>query len=54
MLWGYKDATIILSEKAWDKQELPGRILLLADPFSYHVQWASGTEPNGKKAWEGI
>jgi len=47
----YQDSTIIVNEKAWDKQELAGKILLLANPFSYHVQCASGTEPD-EKAWE--
>ena len=51
-LSGYQNSTIILNEKAWDKQDLAGKILLLADPFSYHVQCASGTEPDDEKADE--
>lgn len=42
-LSGYRDSTIILNEKAWDKLDLAGKLLLLADPFSHHVQCASGT-----------
>lgn len=51
-LSGYRDSTVIVNEKAWDKQDLAGKILLLADPFSYHVQCASGTEPDDEKADE--
>jgi len=51
-LSGYRDSTVIVNEKAWDKQDLAGKILLLADPFSYHVQCASGAEPDNEKASE--
>ena len=51
-LSGYQNPTIILNEKAWDKQELVGKILLLADVFSYHAQCASGAEPDDEKASE--
>ena len=51
-LSGYQNSTIILNEKAWNRQDLAGKILLLADPFSYHVQCASGTEPDDEKADE--
>ena len=52
MLSGYQNNTIILDEKAWDKEDLLGRILLLANPFGYHIQCASGIEPDDDKAWE--
>lgn len=51
-LSGYQNPTIILNEKAWDKQELVGKILLLADAFSYHARCASGAEPDDEKASE--
>ena len=51
-LSGYQDSTIILNEKAWDKQDLLGKILLLADAFSYHAQCASGAEPDDEKVSE--
>lgn len=51
-LSGYQNPTVILNEKAWDKQELVGKILLLADAFSYHAQCASGAEPDDEKASE--
>lgn len=40
-LSGYQDSTIILNEKAWVKLELAGKLLLLADPFNYHVRCVS-------------
>lgn len=52
MLSGYQNNTIILYEKAWDKQKLLGKILLLAKPFGYHIQCASGIKPDDEKAWE--
>lgn len=52
MLSGYQNNTIILYGKAWDKQDLLGKILLLANPFGYHIQCASGVEPDDEKAWE--
>ena len=42
-LSGYQDSTIILNEEAWVKLELAGKLLLLADPFSYHVRCVSDT-----------
>ena len=51
-LSGYQDSTIILNERAWDKEDLAGKILLLADPFSYHIQCALGHEPDEEKADE--
>lgn len=42
-LSGYRDSAIILNQKVWDKLDLAGKLLLLADPFSYHVRCASGT-----------
>ena len=52
MLSGYQNNAIILYEKAWDKEKLPGKIMLLADPFSYHIQCALGHEPDDEKADE--
>ena len=40
-LSGYLDSLIIVNEKAWDRLDFPGKLLLLADPFSYHVQCSS-------------
>ena len=42
-LSGYQDSTIFVNGKAWDKLELAGKLLLLADPFSYHVRCVSDT-----------
>ena len=52
MLSGYQNNTIILYERAWDKQDLLGKILLLANPFGYHIQYALGQKPDDDKAWE--
>ena len=51
-LSGYQNSTIILNEKAWGKQELVGKILLLAQPFSRHVQCVSSTELDDKEESE--
>ena len=52
MLSGYQNNTIILYEKAWGKEDLLGKILMLANPFGYHIQCASGIGPDDEKAWE--
>jgi len=51
-LSGYQDSTIILNERAWDKEDLAGKILLLADSFSYHIQCALGHEPDEERSDE--
>jgi hypothetical protein len=51
-LSGYQNSTIILNERALDKEDLAGKILLLADPFGYHIQCALGHEPDEEKADE--
>ena len=51
MLSGYQNNTIILYEKAWDKEDLLGKILMLANPFGYHIYCASGIEPDNEKVW---
>ena len=40
-LSGYQDSAIFVNGKAWDKLELAGKLLLPADPFSYHVRCVS-------------
>lgn len=52
LLSGYKINTIVLNEKAWDMLKMDGKILLLAQPFSYHVQYAFGTDTDDEKAHE--
>jgi hypothetical protein len=51
-LSAYQNSTIIVSEKAWDRQNLSGKLLLLANPFGYHVQSFSNTKHNDERAWE--
>lgn len=52
ILSGYQNNTVILYERAWDKQDLLGKILLLANPFGYHIQCVLGQKPDDDKAWE--
>ena len=49
-LSGYLDSTIIVNGKAWNKNDILGKLLLLADAFSYHVQHVSGVAPDDEKA----
>ena len=51
-LSGYQASTVIVNQKAWDKEDLLGKIMLLANPFGYHVQRISGAETDDKEAWE--
>ena len=51
-LSGYIDSTIIVNGKAWAKHDMLGKLLLLADAFSYHVQCVSGIESDDEKARE--
>lgn len=51
-LSGYIDFTIIVNGEAWVKHDMLEKILLLAKPFSYHVQCTSGAEFDKEKASE--
>lgn len=51
-LSGYIDSTIIVNEEAWIKHDMMGKILLLADGFTYHLQCTSGAEFDKERAFE--
>lgn len=50
LLSGYGDNTIVINENAWDKQNMDGKVLLLAEAFSFYIKYAFDPERNDEKA----